>query len=176
MRGASRFLLLVGAVLALSLSEACARVGGGESFGGGGSGGGGGGGGGGDLELIIYLVCLLIRLVILCIECPPLGIAVAVLVAGFLIYCAIRSQREKSTTQQMSALREMSAIRSYRSQANPPPATDEKPPVESREAGEVRRYRELKDANFSRPLAVDFATLFDIRYHTARGDGKWDSL
>ncbi len=72
-------LLLVGVLLALSLSpDAAARVGGGQGFSGGGgssSGGRGSGGGGGGGDLIYFLVWLLL-------EHPAVGVPVLLVVVG----------------------------------------------------------------------------------------------
>ncbi len=91
-RAASRSLELVRwlAVLAvfavlLSPALALARPGGGDVFGGGSSSSSGGGGGGGDVD-----IGLVINLIYLCIEYPPLG---GVVVVGIIGYAVVRRMR-----------------------------------------------------------------------------------
>lgn len=132
--------------LLLLVGEALARAGGGHDFSGpsgGGSWSGGGGGGsidGDGIGLLIWLV----------IEHPVIGIPVALVVIGFVVWSKTHGVDQR---------------RVVRTQHRPfvPPKAD-------------ARALRSRDPNFSEPLFLDLARLVYTRAHEARGRGDWDVL
>lgn len=139
-------------VLLSCVSEAWARVGGGQSYGGGR--GGGGGSGSGGAGAIIWLIFQLVRLLIyLTIEYPLLGIPLDILVIGALVYFFARKKRSIET--------EMVSV----VPAGPAPGSDG---VDATRAfNHLRRF----DPNFSEIIFTDFCYALYGKAHEARGHG-----
>jgi len=133
---------------AVFVTEALARVGGGQSYGGGSSGSGGGGGGAGAL------VYLLVRFLLwLTIEHPVIGIPVDIIVIGLVIYWFTRPKKK---TVAVAA----SPIFSSSGGGAPQQGGD-------REFNQLRRF----DPNFSSIIFTDFCYALYGRAHDARGQG-----
>jgi predicted lipid-binding transport protein (Tim44 family) len=140
-------------VLCLFAPEALARVGGGQSYGGGGGSGGSGGGGAG------FVIWIILRLIMLTIEYPVIGIPLDIIIIGFIIY-------------------------SYKKKDKTPPSvcsTDAAPAVGTtapsrqtftQEFNQLRRF----DPNFSEITFTDFCYALYARAQDARGRGKLDEL
>lgn len=132
--------------LLLLVGEALARAGGGHDYSGPSSGGGGGwSGGGGGIDgdgagLLVWLVF----------EHPVIGVPVAVVVFGFVLWSKTHGVDQR---------------RVVRTHARPAAA----PNADAR----VLRTR---DPNFSEPLFLDLARLVYARAHEERGRGNWAPL
>jgi predicted lipid-binding transport protein (Tim44 family) len=139
------------ALVAVSLfaPEALARVGGGQSYGGGGSSGGGGGGAG-------FIVWILLRLFLLTIEYPAIGIPLDILIIiGIIFY--VRSNKGKAPSV-CSADAVGVTSPTYRSF--------------TQEFNQLRRF----DPNFSEITFTDFCYALYARAQHARVHGKLDEL
>lgn len=142
-------LMIASFSLALSSTEALARVGGGQSYGGGSHGGGGGGGGGG--ALVYALVRFLIWLTI---EHPVIGIPVDIIVIGAAIYWFTR--KTKTDIRVTPSVTYVDATATVMQQRNVQQAFNQ-----------LRRF----DPNFSEIIFVDFCYALYGRAHEARGRG-----
>lgn len=133
--------------------EALARVGGGQSYGGGRSGGSGGGGAG-------FLIWLILRLILLTVEYPAIGIPLDIIIIGLIIY--VYKKKDKTPPSVCSADAPLAvgmtaaAKRSF-----------------TQEFNQLRRF----DPNFSEITFTDFCYALYARAHDARGRrGKLDEL
>jgi len=135
--------------LALSASEALARVGGGQSYGGGGGHGGGGAG---------ALIYLLIRFLLwLTIEHPVIGIPVDIIVIALVIYWFSRPSKKTVTVASSSSI------------VSAPDAVA----TAVQQQGWQRAFNQLRrfDPNFSEIIFIDFCYTLYGQAHDARGKG-----
>src|SRR4051812_35394949 len=130
--------------------EALARVGGGQSYGGGSSSGGGGGGAG----LIIWLI---LRLILLTIEYPVIGIPLdIIIIVGIILYSRSNKGKAPSVCSTDAAVGTTSpTYRSY-----------------TQEFNQLRRF----DPNFSEITFTDFCYALYARAQHSRTHGKLDEL
>lgn len=153
-RFAARFALMsfaIGATLWLAV-DACARVGGGQSYGGGGSGGGGGDGGGAGA-----LVYLLVRFLLwLTIEHPAIGIPIDIIVIAIVIWWFARPSKRKLNLSSTSIY-----------------TPDAVATTVQQQQGIQRAFNQLRrfDPNFSEIIFVDFCYALYGRAHETRGRG-----
>jgi len=136
--------------LCLFAPEALARVGGGQSYGGG-SGGGGGGGGAG------FIIWILLRLILLTVEYPVIGIPLDIIIIGGIIYYYKKADKTPPSVCSTDAAVGVTspAQRSF-----------------TQEFNQLRRF----DPNFSEITFTDFCYALYARAHDARGHGKLDEL
>lgn len=151
---------VLAACVALALlgapDDALARIGGGQGFDRGGGGGRSGGGGGGDVS-----VDLLILLLHLCIEVPAIGIPLTLIVVGFLVFRAIRSNW--GGKKQVHSTHAQAERRSPR-----------RPPRRRGVPGMDRLRR--ADTGLSVPVLLDFLILVHRRAYGALSKRSWDAL
>ncbi|MBA3462268.1 MAG: TIM44-like domain-containing protein [Deltaproteobacteria bacterium] len=138
MKRSTRTLVVVGLALAALAGVAFARPGGGDSFSGGG-GHGGSGGGGSDAGAIFELIYWLIRLII---YVPQVGIPLAVIVVGVLVWGWYKQHRNKDW--------------------------DSGPPVQLKRAVRADEIKRL-DPEFSQVIFEDFAFRLFSTAQRARG-------
>ncbi|HEX8710206.1 MAG TPA: Tim44-like domain-containing protein [Pyrinomonadaceae bacterium] len=158
-----RYAVLAGvfavALLALFLfsTEALARVGGGQSYGGGRSsgrsGGGGSGGGGG------FIIWILLRLVMLTVEYPLIGIPLDIIIIGGFIYYYFK----KAAAPPSVCSSEASGVT-----PTPGPGSSTEKRGFTQEFNQLRRF----DPNFSEITFTDFCYALYARAHDARGRGN----
>jgi hypothetical protein len=143
---------LVFALALLALVVLCglayARPGGGESFSGGG--GHGGGGGGDDDGGWIVVIDLLVRLLILCIDYPYVGLPIVGVLVVILIVGAISNARNKDWN------------------SGPPVPLAQSAPDAGAQRADLRQI----DPDFSWILFEDFAFRLFATAHGARGDAR----
>jgi predicted lipid-binding transport protein (Tim44 family) len=151
-----RIFVFAGAVFVLLLAyayfapDALARVGGGQSYGGGRSGGGGGGGAG-------FIIWLILRLILLTVEYPAIGIPLDIIIIGIIIYVYTRKDKTPPSVCSADAVVGVTspAARSF-----------------TQEFNQLRRF----DPNFSEITFTDFCYALYARAQDARGRGKLDEL
>ncbi len=150
----------------LDPGEALARVGGGDSYGGGG-GRSSGGGGGGDGAIIWLLFELMRFLLILTIEHPAIGIPLDII----FVIVVIVVLRRRARMQGGGGARPGTAGGRVSHGAARSPAIRRSAAI----AAALGRLRD-EDANFSRPLLLDFVQLLYTRSHELRGSGRLGEL
>ena len=141
-------------ILAVSSSEALARVGGGQGYGGGGSGGSGGGGGGGLGALVYLLIRFLLWLTI---EHPAIGIPVDIIVIAAVIYWFAKPSNKAVPVTSSSPMLGLDLGPGRAPQQSITQAFNQ-----------LRRF----DPNFSEIIFTDFSYALFGRAHDARGKGK----
>ncbi|HEX8889821.1 MAG TPA: TIM44-like domain-containing protein [Pyrinomonadaceae bacterium] len=145
------FCFVCACLVALSVfaPEALARVGGGQSYGGGGSGGGGGGAG--------FIIWIILRLILLTVEYPAIGIPLdIIIIIGIIFY--MRSSKSSKMPSVCSADAVGTTAPTYRSY--------------TQEFNQLRRF----DPNFSEITFTDFCYALYARAQYERGRGKLEEL
>ena len=153
------------ALMWLDPADALARVGGGDSYGGGGGGGGFGGGGGDDGAWIILVWYIVRFLIWLTIEYPVIGIPLDIAFVIIVILVWRRKTRRQGTGRRGTG-------------RGAPSRAAARVPAQRRAVSVSRALERLReeDANFSRPLLLDFVQLLYTRAHEHRGSGKLEQL
>jgi hypothetical protein len=134
-------MLAILVLLALA-GVAVARPGGGDTYSGGGGHGGGGGGGGGDAGAVFELIYWLFRLIF---YYPQIGLPLAGIVIGWVVYSAYKQHQNKDW--------------------------DSGPPVDLERALDLARVRQL-DPDFSQIVFEDFAYRLFSTAHRARASAE----